>query len=1211
MSELVIGMDVGSTTVKAVVIEPESKNILWHDYQRHHTKQPEKVLELLTNIMAAFPDHPADGWRMFLTGSGSGPLAAPTGGKFVQEVNAVTLAVEHKHPDVQSVIELGGQDAKIIMFKLAAEEDGQKTATTSMNDKCASGTGATIDKCMIKVGAEPGFATSLHFNDEKLHHVAAKCGVFAETDIVNLVKGGIPKDEVLNSLADAIVLQNLSVLTRGNTLKPRVLLLGGPNTYLPFLRECWQKRIPETWRDRGFDYPKDVPIEELIFVPPNSDLYAAFGAAVYGIADGGDAGRFNGLESLRDFIQNGRRARLGEQAGPPLSANEGETSSFVDTYKIPKFAPPPLTRGMTYRGVIGLDGGSTSSKAVVIDENSEILCKAYQLSKGNPLQDTKELVQKLLDHFDDQGAKLEVVGFGATGYAADVLDETVLADVNIVETVAHMMSAVHFFGDIDVVCDIGGQDIKVLFMKNGDIQNFKLSNSCSAGNGMLLQAMADQFGIPVTEYADTAFQATLAPKFSYGCAVFLDSDRVNFQKEGYQKEELLAGLAQVLPKNVWQYVVQIPRLASLGRKFVLQGGTQYNLAALKAQVDYIKQRVPDAEVFVHPHTGEAGAIGAAIETLRRWKRNGKTRFIGVKGILDLEYTARTDDSTTCHFCPNECKRTFIDSKRPDGSQARYISGFSCEKGTVESKEAMLELMAERKKTAAAFPNLVDYESKRAFVHLYDAAPLPAEGTPIDDVKVTKTLLRVKREKVTRPFRRSSAEAAQRRKTLRVGIPRVLNVYSTAPFFRAYFEVLGLGRSNIVFSDATSEEMWVEGGKYGSIDPCFPSKVAQAHVHNLLFHHHEPERKRPLHYIFFPILTHVNNFVQDTQDNASCPIVAGTPDVMKAAFTKEVDFFAQRGIEYLAPALSFSEPTLLAHRMFQTFGERLGITEDENDHACREAWKAFDAFDKDLQEKGRAILETVEAEDRIAILVLNRPYHSDPGLNHGIPEEFQILGYPILSIRSIPKDRDYLDRYYKDELERGVIKTPLELNHVWPENYSVNSAQKVWGAAFAAHHPNVAVLDLSSFKCGHDAPTYGLIDSILQTSRTPAAALHDLDANKPGGSIKIRVKTYAHSLRLQQERLEDLSVKKRELARRIDEKRLELLRMKQAQLEGVKRKDPELEKHIAELAEKVRAYEAPPISLEMPKGMIQLGKKLADGSIERLSTDPPAAASAAE
>src|SRR6187551_1104531 len=935
--ELVIGMDVGSTTVKAAVIDPVTKDILWNDFQRHHTKQPEKVLELLETILAAFPDQPADAWKMFVTGSGSGPLAGPTGAKFVQEVNAVTLAVEYKHPDVLSVIELGGQDAKIIMFKEDAQT-GAKTAGTSMNDKCASGTGATIDKCMIKVGAEPGFATSLRFNDQKLHHVAAKCGVFAETDIVNLVKTGIPKDEVLNSLADAIVLQNLSVLTRGNTLKPKVLLLGGPNTYLPFLQECWRLRIPQTWKDRGFDYPKDVPIEELIFVPKNADLYAAFGAAIYGIAEGSTDCFFKGVDALRDFINNGRRARLGEQAGPPLSAAEAETAQFIKAYSIPKFKKAKLEPGQLVRGVIGMDGGSTSSKAVVIGEDGEILLKAYQLSKGNPIQDTKELLAKIQEDVESQGATLEILGFGATGYAADVLDECVLSDVNIVETVAHMMSAVHFFGDIDVICDIGGQDIKVLFMKNGDIQNFKLSNSCSAGNGMLLQAMADQFGIPVTEYADAAFKAELAPKFSYGCAVFLDSDRVNFQKEGFQKEELLAGLAQVLPKNVWQYVVQIPRLASLGRKFVLQGGTQYNLAAVKAQVDYIKERVPGAEVFVHPHTGEAGAIGAAIETLRRYKRSGKSTFIGMSASLALEYSTKNDEETVCHFCPNECKRTFIDTARPDGSSARYISGFSCEKGTVESKDAMLSLVAERKKTAAAFPNLVDYEANRAFVHLYDAEPLPAEGTPIEDIRVKKTLFRVQREVYTRPFQRSSAEATQRRKSIRIGMPRVLNMYSTAPFFRAYFEALGIGRSNVVFSDQTNEEMWVEGGKYGSVDPCFPSKVTQAHIHNLLFHKHEPERKRPLNFIFFPILTHVPNFVSDTMDNASCPIVAGTPDVMKAAFTKEVDFFKQRDIEYLAPALSFVEPLLLQHRMFETWGERLGITEDENDHACKEGWK---------------------------------------------------------------------------------------------------------------------------------------------------------------------------------------------------------------------------------------------------------------------------------
>jgi predicted CoA-substrate-specific enzyme activase len=1194
--DLVIGLDVGSTTVKAVVVDAESKSILHSDYQRHHTKQPEKCLELLEAIHAAFPQVAPASFRLFITGSGAGPLADPLGAKFVQEVNAVTIAVEEKHPDVLSVIELGGQDAKIIMFK-KNEENGEKCASTSMNDKCASGTGATIDKCMIKVGAEAGFATQLRFDDSKLHHVAAKCGVFAETDIVNLVKSGIPKDEVLNSLADAIVNQNLSVLTRGNTLKARVLLLGGPNTYLPFLQDCWRKRIPETWESRGYDYPKDIPIEELIFVPQGAELYAAYGAAVYGILEGSTT-LYQGVLPLQDFIKNGRRARLGEQAGPPLSKTGDETSDFIRTYSIPKFVPVPLTPGQKVRAVIGLDGGSTSSKAVLVDEAGTILAKAYQLSKGNPIQDTKELLAQLLEGVTSQGAELECLGFGATGYAADVLEETVRADVNVVETVAHMMSAVHFFGDVDVICDIGGQDIKVLFMKNGDIHNFKLSNSCSAGNGMLLQAMADQFGLPVTAYAENAFRAELAPKFSYGCAVFLDTDRVNFQKEGYQKEELLAGLAQVLPKNVWQYVVQIPRLASLGKKFVLQGGTQYNMAAVKAQVDYIKQRVPGAEVYVHPHTGEAGAIGAAMETLRRYQRSGTSNFIGVASTLDLEYTTKNDAETVCHFCPNECKRTFIDTKRPDGSTSRYISGFSCEKGTVESKDAMLSLMKERKAIAAAYPNLVSYEAELAFKHFYKPAPLPEAGTPLEDVRVEAGLFRIKRSTFQRGFLRSSAEAAERRKSIRVGIPRVLNIYSTAPFFRTYLEALGLGRSNIVFSDETTEDMFTEGAKYGSIDPCFPSKVVQSHIHNLLFHGHNPERNRPLHYILFPILTHVPSFVKDTMDNTSCPIVAGTPDVIQAAFTKEKDFFKERDIEYLAPALSFAEPNLLKRRMFVTFGERLGITEDESDFACQEGLEALRVFEQDLEEKGRAILDTVEAEDRIAILVLNRPYHSDPGLNHGIPEEFQVLGYPILSLRSIPKGEEYLARYFKQELESGVMKSALELNHVWPENYSANSSQKVWGAVFAAHHPNVAVLDLSSFKCGHDAPTYGLIDSILHAAKTPTAALHDLDANKPGGSIKIRVKTYAHSLRLQTERLEDMSSKRRALELSIERKRLELLELKARQLESLSRRDPELERKLTETRERVRAYEhlSQPLEAEGGSRMVRLGRKGADGRV---------------
>ena len=329
------------------------------------------------------------------------------------------------------------------------------------------------------------------------------------------------------------------------------------------------------------------------------------------------------------------------------------------------------------------------------------------------------------------------------------------------------------------------------------------------------------------------------------------------------------------------------------------------------------------------------------------------------------------------------------------------------------------------------------------------------------------------------------------------------------------------------------------------------------------------------------------------DKASCPIVAGAPEVMKAAFTKEVDFFAQRGIEYLDPALTFGEPNLTARRMFATWASRLGVTEDESDHAHREAMAALDAFDRDLQDKGRAILETVESEGRVAILMVGRPYHSDPGLNHGIPDEFQVLGYPILSVRSLPRDTEYLRRYFKPEFARG--QHPLDINDVWPENYSANSAQKVWAVKFAARHPHIALLDLSSFKCGHDAPTYGIVEGIVTAAGVPYAALHDIDANKPSGSIKIRVKTYAHTLKLRQEGLEDTGRKKSELAYNLDMKRLELMQRRRAALTGLQAAD--FDEQIAALSARLAAYQPKSATpAEAPKGLVQLKKKTAGGQL---------------
>src|SRR5512140_1543485 len=1159
--QVVIGIDVGSTTVKMTGVEPGTKEILGSKYLRHETRQPEMTRDMLREIHAAFPAITKEQIRVFITGSGGSPIAPQIGAKFVQEVNAVTMAVEKLHPDVGSVIELGGQDAKIIMFK-KNNETGDKTAQTSMNDKCASGTGATIDKCVLKVGMPREEVPSLKFDPTKLHHVAAKCGVFAETDIVNLVKSGIPRSEIMNSLADAIVSQNLAVLTRGNTLKSKVLLLGGPNTYLPFLQECWRLRIPEAWAERGYEYDKSVPIEELIFVPKNSDLYAAYGAVLFGLYEPEHVGAYRGLEPIEEVINHGRKSKLGESAGPGLVEVKEQAEAFEVKYETPFYEDSKLEAGKTYRGVIGLDGGSTSSKCVFIDESENILKKVYTLSKGNPIQDMKDMFADMKKWATDQGATLEVTGFGVTGYAGDVLERSLGADANIVETVAHMMSAKRWFPSVDVICDIGGQDIKVMFMQNGDVKNFRLSNSCSAGNGMLLQAMADQFGVPVKQYAEVAFEARLAPKFSYGCAVFLDSDRVNVQKEGYAKEELLAGLALVLPKNIWQYVVQIPRMSELGRVFVLQGGTQKNLAALKAQVDYIEKRVPNAEVYLHPHCGEAGAIGAAFEALRVTRRRGKTAFVGLDQAIDIDYTATNDEKTRCNFCPNNCSRTFIDTKTLDGKTARYISGFSCEKGTVENLDALKVLNKERQKRMKQYPNLVDYEAKLAFKSFYEPKAMPSHGTPVDDVVVKRTLLgAVRRKPIQRPFQRASAEVWAKRKDVRIGIPRVLNLYSTGPFWRTYFEVLGIDSRNVVFSDETGEEMWQAGCKYGSVDPCYPSKVCQAHIHNLLFKHHE---KKPLNYIFFPSITHIPTYIVNQMDTASCPVVSGTPKVIRAAFTKETDFFAERKISYLDTAVTLNEPLMCKQQMFQEWGPLLGLTPDESDFAIDQAFVAVQAFEDEMERKGREILDEVTRENRVALVMLGRPYHNDPGLNHSVLEEFQALGYPILSMRSLPRDPETIKNLFAEDLAKGIIESGLDVSDVWPENYSTNSVQKVWAAKYAARHSNLACLDLSSFKCGHDAPTYGLIDSIIASAGKAYSALHDIDANKPSGSIKIRVKTYAHTLMLLREKLEDQATKQVELDRALTEKKLELMATLQQKLASVGRTDDKLDHEVRKL-----------------------------------------------
>src|SRR6266511_3695614 len=360
--------------------------------------------------------------RIFITGSGGNGLTKYIGSKFVQEVNAVSLAVERMYPECGSVIELGGQDAKIIIFK-EDESTGRKKKIPSMNDKCAGGTGAVIDKINAKLKIPADELCSQAYHGIKLHPVAGKCGVFAETDINGLQKQGIPPDQLMASLFDAIVLQNRSVLTRGHTRRPHVLLLVWPNGFIRGMREAWQQNIPRMWEERQVELPPGASPEELIKVPANAQYFAAIGAVEFGKEEEAEIGIYSGTECLEDYIRVGRDKEKAASGADGLSNSDEELAEFKRQYTLKRFTPSHFEPGSVVRGFVGIDGGSTSTKAVLLDPEGRILCKAYQLSNGNPIQDSIYMFAAIQQQVEGQGAALEVLGVATTGYAKDVLKD--------------------------------------------------------------------------------------------------------------------------------------------------------------------------------------------------------------------------------------------------------------------------------------------------------------------------------------------------------------------------------------------------------------------------------------------------------------------------------------------------------------------------------------------------------------------------------------------------------------------------------------------------------------------------------------------------------------------------------------------------------------------------------------------------------------------
>lgn len=735
------GLDVGSTTCKYVLCA-DGGALLDRAYERHDSKQAEKALALLEGLEAQHGLTPGRD-RIACTGSGAALIADFIGARTFQEVVAVAAAVQRSHPTVRFVSEIGGEDMKTIFFQGRGRT---RNKHVFMQSACSGGTGTFVEKTARKLGVVDHLP-HMAYSGYSLHRISSKCGIFAEADSNTLVKAGVPVEEIVASLFEAVVYQNLAALTKGNTPMPDVLLLGGPNVFFTGLQQAWRTHLMQIWKQRNVPLPAGRDPNTLIVVPPDAVYYGAMGCVEISRTERINAGTYQGLSRLRWWTEQGQFEHKAKQGSRGLWATPAELESFRRQYstlsqrggtKTAPRASPASTHKGKRRGsipvgkstvppnacVLGCDFGSTTVKAVCLSPDKDVLLTRYCLSKGNPIDDAQALLRQVRE-----AGIGDALGIGTTGYGAEVLKDVLGADVSVVETVAHAAAALHFFPDADCICDVGGVDVKIMILKNGTVGDFRLNAQCSSGNGAFLQGVAERFNIPLTEIAERAFRAEAIPKLTMGCGVFLQSDIVNQQRKGWNANEILAGICAVLPHNVWIYAGGLNNLSAVGRKFVLQGGTHKNLAVVKAQVDFLRARIPDAEIAVHPYSGEAGAIGAALCALDKYAKHGaKTHFRGFDAVEKLTYRSTTSPETICTWCPVNCQRTFVDVEIFEGpgrawskvpvpkGWTRVITNNNCPKGLIEDAGELQVIKAQMDRTRDAFPNIAEMVRRSAFRH---------------------------------------------------------------------------------------------------------------------------------------------------------------------------------------------------------------------------------------------------------------------------------------------------------------------------------------------------------------------------------------------------------------------------------------------------------------------------------------------------------------
>ena len=974
-----MGIDVGSTTVKVVLLDQQD-NYLYKKYIRHYANILDTVYTLLQEAQVGY-EH--ENVHVAITGSGGMAMADKVRIPFVQEVIAETKAIKALYPQTDVIIELGGEDAKVTYLG--------RTAEHRMNGSCAGGTGAFIDQMATLLQTDASGLNTLAMNADTMYPIAARCGVFAKTDVQALLNQGASHENIAKSVFQAIVNQTIAGLACGHKIEGNVAFLGGPLTFLSELRQCFCDTL-------ALD-------EEHRIIPENGELFIALGAALMN-------------DECRQITVGELTNEIGALIGIPMEAtdrvdplfkNEDELNEFRNRHAkavTPK-ADIKETVGPCY---LGIDAGSTTLKVVLINANNEIIFSHYGPNHGKPLEKSQELIEQIYGLLP-KGAY--IAHSGVTGYGEAFLKRALGIDIGEVETIAHYRAAQFFCPDVSFILDIGGQDMKCTKVRNGYIEDIVLNEACSSGCGSFIDTFATSLRLPIEQFAKEGLLAPMPIDLGSRCTVFMNSKVKQAQKEGATVPDIAAGLAYSVIKNALYKVLKVKDPKDLGDHIVVQGGTFYNEAVLRAF-----EKLMGVEVIRPDVSGLMGAYGMALLASEAAEelQNQHSTLLDSDGLKSLQVST---SMRNCGLCSNNCMLTI--NAFSDGRT--YVTGNRCDRGAGD-------MIQEKHKPV---PNMVDAKLRRYFDYFLKKNIPEFEGK------------------------------------LRIGIPRVLNIYEDFPFWFTFFHQLGC---EVVLSNYTTKDQYNKAiDTIPSDTACYPAKAVHGHIRDLA--------EAQVDLIWYPCIQHgPKEFSRD--NNYHCPMVISYPELIR---NNMQDVMGET--PFYAPFLPLADKKSLVPALVKALKD-LPFSKGEISDAVEVAWAEQEKCKADYREMTKKTVSRLVAEQVPTIVLAGRPYHLDSGINHGIPELITSLGMAVLT-------------------EDGVAPLGNEIKHLRVVDQWSYHSRLYRAAEFVSRTEGFQIVELNSFGCGLDSIVADQVKDIL-SAKHKIHTLLKIDEGTNLGAVTIRLRS---------------------------------------------------------------------------------------------------------